>query len=362
MRPGRTARALAAALMACGFLMSMDVGPASADSTYFPPTGSWHGRKIYISPASHANPGCDSYVESTGARAIATKAKDYLVARGYAVRIGSGVSTANVTSSNAWVSNVHIPIHTNAGTSDCTSPYSYANGGSWLMYKPGSTSGSNLSQKIFDQLKGSSPGTTDLKSTDEVLYGGQLHELRATNMPSAYVEAAFHTFRPDVDWLRITTTVGNKIGAGIDNYFGNPRCPCPTFAGESSSATTDAASIEAASPFEPTDTSTAARSTSLEDAYLRVLAGGEDGSFGPATAGMLNGVWLTDDGVAVVDFKDIRSMVANTTTTFGVRAMLSDLNRAGFAHPQVRQIEYRLDGSCGDFWSWLEAECYRVRR
>lgn len=106
---------------------------------------------------------------------------------------------ANVTSSNAWGSTVHIPIHSNAGTSDCTSPYNYANGGSWLMYKPGSTSGSNLSQRILDQLKGSSPGTTDLKNTDEVLFGGPLHELRATNMPSAYVEAAFHTFRPDVD-------------------------------------------------------------------------------------------------------------------------------------------------------------------
>jgi len=32
MRPGRAARALAAALMACGLLMSMDVGPASASA------------------------------------------------------------------------------------------------------------------------------------------------------------------------------------------------------------------------------------------------------------------------------------------------------------------------------------------
>lgn len=158
--------------------------------------------------------------------------------------------------------------------------------------------------------------------------------------------------------------MGNRIGAGIDDYLGNPRCPpCPTLAGGSSSATTDTASIEAAaSPFEPTDTSAAERSASLEDAYLRVLAGGRDGSFGVETAGMLSGVWLTDDDVAVVDFKDIRNMVANTTTTYGARAMLNDLNGAGFAHPPVHQIEYRLDGSCLDFWSWLEAECYRVQR
>ena len=52
-------------------------------------------------------------------------------------------------------------------------------------------------------------------------------------MPAAYVEAAYHAFRPDVDWLRGSANDGGKIAQGIDNCFGSPRCgvncQCPEY-------------------------------------------------------------------------------------------------------------------------------------
>lgn len=78
------------------------------------------------------------------------------------------------------------------------------------------------------------------------------------------------------------------------------------------------------------DASDASRSASLENAYQLVLAGASGEPFGDATAGMLNGVWLTSDGVAIVDLADIRGRVANATTSYGVHLMMSKLNAAGF--------------------------------
>jgi N-acetylmuramoyl-L-alanine amidase len=361
----RWIRVLVAALLVATAAIGYDAGTASADSTYVPLPGSWNTKKVYLSPASHSpdNIGCDSYAESAGARAIATKVKDYLFARGFAVRVGTGTYTQNVTSSNSWGSHVHIPIHSNATTSDCSSPYNYSLGGSWLMYKPGSTPGSNLSQKIFDQLKASSPGTWDLKNTDEYLSGKQLYELRYTNMPSAYVEAAFHTFRPDVDWLRLTTTVGNKIGAGIDNYFGNPRCPCPTSVDlpETSGMSGETASQVVISA-DGSIPSGASRSRALESDYLTALAGGDGSVFRQSTAGLLNQVLLSPDGVAIVDLGDLRGQIPNASTAFVSQAMLGELNAIAFANQAVVSIEYRIDGSCSTFWEWLEGQCQRIER
>lgn len=350
-------------VLAAAPTLGLDVPQVSADQTFTPPPGSYNGRKVYLSPANHVPqnpPGCDGYEENAGARAIATKVKDYLYSRGYAVRIGSGGSVANVNSSNAWGSTVHIPIHSNVFDKDCSAPFNTQNGGSWLMFKPGSTAGSNLAQRIFDAIKASSPGTWDLKNTDEVLSGAQLHELRATNMPSAYVETGFHTYRPDVDWLRLTTTVGNKIGLGIDNHLGNPRCPCPEFVPMADLTTST--SVEHARPYVQVSVADARRSPTLEAAYRVVLARITGARFGGATEGLLHGVWLTADGVAIVDLADVRGRVPNVTTTYGLRLLTSRLNAAGFGDQSVQAIEYRIDGSCETFWSWADAMCYLVRR
>lgn len=355
----RFSRLMIALVLALSTIVGFDVSVASADSTYYPPLGSWHGRKVYLSPALHypENIGCDGYQESTGARRIALNVRDYLLARGYAIRVGSGTYTANVTSSNAWGSTVHIPIHSNATTLDCTAPYNFNLGGTWLMYRTGSATGSNLAQKIFDAMKAFSPGTLDLKGTDEALAGFQLHELRATVMPAAYVESAFHTLRPDVDWLRLSVTVASKIGAGIDNYFGNPRCPCPTF------APPDESSPMTASADDPNPMGARAAATepsrSLEASFRTLLAEAE----GTATAagGAVEAVRVSADGVAIVNFSELPALAAGSTTN-GARTQLAELNAVAFADSSVVAVEYRLNGSCSEFWISLQALCQRIER
>lgn len=258
---------------------------------------------------------------------------------------------------------MHVPIHSNATTFNCTAPFDPAKGGTWLLYKPNSSAGISLSQKIYDKLRGQSPGTLDRIGTDVDLTGGTaFHELRATNMASAYVEAAFHTYRPDVDWLRNPTTVGNLIGAGIDNYFGIPRCPpCPL---------SDPGSIGAA-PAEPAppqgmagqDFADSVESATLEDA-IEQLASGSTGApfFEGSTSGLVAEVRVTPQGLAVVDFRGLSTAIPSGAPSAVISDFITGLNDTVFADPSVSAIEYRSDGSCAAFWAWFDAECQRIQR
>lgn len=258
---------------------------------------------------------------------------------------------------------MHVPIHSNATTFNCTAPFDPAKGGTWLLYKPNSSAGISLSQKIYDKLRGQSPGTLDRIGTDVDLTGGTaFHELRATNMASAYVEAAFHTYRPDVDWLRNPTTVGNLIGAGIDNYFGNPRCPpCPL----SDPGSTGAAPAEPAPPqgMAGQDFADSVESATLEDA-IEQLASGSTGApfFGGSTSGLVAEVRVTPQGLAVVDFRGLSTAIPSGAPSAVISDFITGLNDTVFADPSVSAIEYRSDGSCAAFWAWFDSECQRIQR
>lgn len=223
---GKLIRSISVPLLIFAILTSSP-GTGLASTTYHPPWGTWNGIKVYLSPAHHVpdNVGCDNYQESAGARDIALKVKDTLVSYGYQVRIGSGNPIDNTNDSNAWGSTVHIPIHSNAGPWDCNGQDS-SRGGTWLIYAD--TPGYDLGVEILSAVGPYSPGTWDRICSDTSgCTSFTLHELRATNMPAAYVEAAFHTYGPDKNWLLQTTAVGTRIAVGIDKYFGSPRCPSP---------------------------------------------------------------------------------------------------------------------------------------
>lgn len=115
----RCLRVLVAALLVATAMLGYGAGAATADSTWVPPPGSWNTKKVYFSPSSQTgNIGCGSYVESVGAQAIATKVKDYLYARGFAVRIGSecdefeqlGLSRAHPDPLQRYGFRLHVPV------------------------------------------------------------------------------------------------------------------------------------------------------------------------------------------------------------------------------------------------------------
>lgn len=84
--------------------------------------------------------------------------------------------------------------------------------------------------------------------------------------------------------------------------------------------------------------------------------------FTPATAGALRSAVVDPAGRAVVDFGDLRPLIPNASSSAGSAALLDELNDVVFGFPEVRSVEYRMEGSCAVFWEWLQYECHIVER
>jgi hypothetical protein len=203
------------------------------DPEFSPPPGvSWNGKKVYLSPSSN-NPGpsgCDGYIEDEGARDTAMRTKDVLIARGYKVMVGQGSHIHNKNSSNSWVadvpanSRIHIPIASNGGDLEglATPCYDDPGRGAGTRVIWESTDGKRLSQEILNRLGPMSPGTPDnLCDNPSPCTGNRdLTELSGTTAVSSYVEMAYHTYRPDMVWLRDQrSAIATTLGDAIDAYF-----------------------------------------------------------------------------------------------------------------------------------------------
>lgn len=85
--------------------------------------------------------------------------------------------------------------------------------------------------------------------------------------------------------------------------------------------------------------------------------------FSDRTAGMLNDATVDERGHAVVDFKDLRPVIPNASTSAGSTILLGELNSTVFAIPTLESVEYRIDGRCDVFWEWLQyGGCQPVTR
>lgn len=102
----------------------------------------------------------------------------------------------------------------------------------------------------------------------------------------------------------------------------------------------------------------------LRAALEQLLAGptateeaeGSSSMFSSATAGMLRSVTIDDDGLAVVDFADLRALLPAVGTSAASSAFLGQLNATVFQFPTVSAVEYRIEGSCETFWEWHQYE------
>lgn len=84
--------------------------------------------------------------------------------------------------------------------------------------------------------------------------------------------------------------------------------------------------------------------------------------FSPETAEALRSVTLNEQGDAVVDFRNLASLIPAASSSAGSGMLLGELNATVFQHPEVRTVEYRLDGSCEAFWNWLQYDCQILTR
>jgi hypothetical protein len=86
-------------------------------------------------------------------------------------------------------------------------------------------------------------------------------------------------------------------------------------------------------------------------------AAGHTSWFSPATADLLDGVEI-DDGMAVVDFGDLPSVIPNASTSAGSQMLLSQLDATTFQFSTVTSARYLLGGECEAWSSWLQlASC-----
>ena len=84
--------------------------------------------------------------------------------------------------------------------------------------------------------------------------------------------------------------------------------------------------------------------------------------FSADTAGSVRSVNLRPDGLLIVDFADIRAVIPNASTSCGSEALLSSLNATVFQFPVVDRVRYRINGSCEDFFQWLQRDCTDLGR
>lgn len=113
-----------------------------------------------------------------------------------------------VAESNAWGANLHVPVHTNA--------FDTKKQGTLLMCYSMIGSGYKASNEILKTLSTITPGGRFGFYANPGLY-----EIRASNAPCAYVEAAFHDNREEAQWIiDHKTEIAEAITEGICNYFG----------------------------------------------------------------------------------------------------------------------------------------------
>lgn len=191
----------------------------------------WNGQKVYLSRACHGsngssncreNYGCASYQENFWSASWADKAAfggsnvnaTPLIDRGYAVRIGDGGLTNNVTNSNAWGATMHIPMHSNARATNCpTNDPAY--GGTWMLYY--TNNGRQLADQLLYTLE-FGPG-----SNDKLVYRSNLGELTGPNAVAAYMETEFHTWQHGVTFLTDPWQHSWRVGYAVDRCRGYPR-------------------------------------------------------------------------------------------------------------------------------------------
>jgi hypothetical protein len=235
------ARAVATAVLVVG--SGLATAPAAQADEFYYSYGTWNGKKIYLSPARHSDSGsrgeCSGKSENDMAYSTARNGvngdwygdydSDYydpngggrnLRARNYQIRIGTGTIYSAVDNSNAWGSDLHIPIHSNAsGSGTCGGSY----GGTVTIYK--SSAGQAFAGQLRYTHEASSPGTNDLTCYvgSSCTQASCLYELCSTTAVAGYLEADYHDWSGATGWLDAGYSWSWRIGWAVDRYLGYPR-------------------------------------------------------------------------------------------------------------------------------------------
>ena len=84
--------------------------------------------------------------------------------------------------------------------------------------------------------------------------------------------------------------------------------------------------------------------------------------FSTETTHSLLSVSVDGQGNSIVDFHDLSALIPSASSSAGSAMLLQQLNATVFHSPEVRVVEYRMEGSCDAFWNWLQYDCQLVNR
>jgi hypothetical protein len=91
------------------------------------------------------------------------------------------------------------------------------------------------------------------------------------------------------------------------------------------------------------------------------MASGASSIFSDESSGALRTLSLAD-GYLVVDFRDIRQLLSNASTSCGSQSLLAQLNATAFQFDDVQRVRYEIEGSCDTFSEWLQRGCEEYTR
>jgi len=158
--------------------------------------------KVYLSPSNQPNNTYNGVNtnERDNCRIIANKLKVALERQGIEVKIGLKGSD-NVTESNSWNADLHIPIHTNA--------YNKTARGTTVLVHSKEAENMQYATPVFNSIK-----SIVLKQDKGrgIAVRSDLKELNATKMVAIYIEVDFHDVVEVAKWL---TTEQEKIAEAI---------------------------------------------------------------------------------------------------------------------------------------------------
>ncbi len=171
-------------------------------------------KKIYVSPSSQ-----NANVYATGGtnekeqcRKIAKYCADYLKRAGFNVKCTYNDDMyKRVKESNAFNSDIHLAIHTNA-----TVKHNVTGGTQILLYNfQGERK--KAGQAVLDELKAITPG----QSAEKLIAKPEFYEIRKVKAMTVFCECEFHDTKEGSDFIiKNTKKLGEAIARGICKYYG----------------------------------------------------------------------------------------------------------------------------------------------
>ena len=141
-------------------------------------------KKIYLSPSNQSGNmyAYGNTTEMEQCNRIADAAKTALERCGFIVKKAPKGQDMNKTirESNAWGSDLHMPIHTNAANGKC--------GGTMCMVYSKASENMKYANPIYKAVQAVTPGKTEYGIREYP----ELAELKNTNMVAVYTEVDFH--------------------------------------------------------------------------------------------------------------------------------------------------------------------------